>query len=540
MQAKQHPGDKDGLLVQEMSRLDGIISEHFGDRGVPTLNMELIDRKLSERYKALAKAQAETESQVPWEEDEDLNTRDFEIACRLIHDCRHVEVARSDLILSRAPSPDVGGRRYILDRLQIISHLLQHRRYRSEVTAISCIFEPASSPPRLKVVFAKNKTLTPDDLKRAESIVDLVKQNVTGDWPIFRDTVMDYLVMHSAAKFGCIFRRALLSYRDLTIYIENTVRSREIPDSWLSDCSGAVGDGFLHSAVNQTGQPGTLALRSALFTLTMTTNRSQLQVTRNDLRTICCYAYHLRRSLLFRMLLNQIEEETMRRHADIVLKNLDTLGEYFQGAKSLWKLFRGDSQVMAALPTFELVPVPDLKTKEIRQMSKTLGLDGLDISEQPDDGGRESCFKEYFGFIEWRTQRLGRAASLAEEWLEVFPSLQHSRTSGSNSLAAEIKVALYLLMTRNKGVLDIGMSDSPSIMSKYWFESLNETLSGAGRAECGIPHASTQVGCIPWILPGISVVDKRMKQRVLRHVDVIIQNFCDDKHLSWMKVLKRP
>jgi hypothetical protein len=66
MQAKQHPGDKDGLPVQEMSRLDRIISEHFGDRGVPTLNMELIDRKLSERYKALAQAPAETESQVPW------------------------------------------------------------------------------------------------------------------------------------------------------------------------------------------------------------------------------------------------------------------------------------------------------------------------------------------------------------------------------------------------------------------------------------------------------------------------------------------
>jgi hypothetical protein len=238
-QAKHHPGDKDGVPVQETSRLDRIISKHFGDRGVPMLNIELIDRKLSERYKALAKAQAETESQVPWEEDEDLNTQEFEIACRLIHDCRHVEIARSDVKLSRAPSPDVGGRRYILDRLQIISHLLQHRRYRSEVTAISCLFEPASSPPRLRVVFAKNKTLTPDDLKRAESIVDLVKQNA--DWPIFRDSVMDYLVMHSAAKFGCIFRRAILSYRDLTIYIENTVRSesREIPDSWLSDCFGA-------------------------------------------------------------------------------------------------------------------------------------------------------------------------------------------------------------------------------------------------------------------------------------------------------------
>ena len=539
MQAIPHPVDRDDFHVQEMSNLDRIISEHFGDRGIPTLNMERLDRKLSERYTALVKAQTETQTQAACEGDETLSTRDFEIACRLIHDCRHVEIGRSDLIFSRAPTPDIGRRRFILERVQIISHLLQHRRYRSEVTAISCIFEPSTTPPRLKVVFAKNKTLTPDDLKRADSIVELVKQNAAADWDVFRDKVLEYLVTHSAAKFGWIFRQALLSYRDLAIYIEKTVRAREIPDSWLSDCSGSVGDGFLHAAVDQTGQPGTYALRSALFALVMTANRSQLQITRSDLCIICCYAYHLRRSLLLRMLLNQIEEETMRRHAEIVVKNLETLGEYFQGTQALWQLFRGDSRLRAALPSFELVPLQDLEAKEIEQMSNTLGIHSLDISEQPADGGEESSLKESLGFIERRAQPFGGAECLAEEWLELFPSLQHGRTSASNSLAAEIKVALYLLKTGHKGILDIGMSDSPSIMSKYWFESLNETLKRAG-TECQIPHESARVGCIPWILPGISMVDKRMKQRVLRHVDIIIQKLCDDKHSTWMNVLKRP
>ena|SRR5277367_1363991 len=116
------------------------------------------------------------------------------------------------------------------------------------------------------------------------------------------------------------------------------------------------------------------------------------------------------------MLLSQIEEETIRRHADIVRQNLDTLAEYAQGTKFLWQMFRDDSRVTATLSTFEFVPVSDFADTEIRQMSKILGMDGLDVSKDADGGGGESGFKESFSFIEWRAHRLGESTDLAEQW----------------------------------------------------------------------------------------------------------------------------
>jgi hypothetical protein len=121
------------------------------------------------------------------------------------------------------------------------------------------------------------------------------------------------------------------------------------------------------------------------------------------------------------MLLNQIQEETMRRHAEIVVKNLETLGEYFQGTKALWQLFRGDSGLRSALPSFELVPVQDLNAKEIEQLSNTLGIHSLDISGQPADGGGESSFKESFGFIERRAQRFGGSGMPSGRVAGAFP-----------------------------------------------------------------------------------------------------------------------
>jgi len=401
------------------------------------------------------------------------------------------------------------------------------------VTAISYYFERDSNPPQLKVVFAKGKSLTDDDLKRAESIVQMVRENVTAEWEVFLEKIMTFLATHSAAKFGWLCRKDIIAHRELGKHIDMRCFWMRTPVSWLADFNGVVGDGILQAIFDKDGEPSSFALRSGLLKFVYTIYDSQLKTTPADLSIICCCAFHIRHSFLFRMLIAELKDESIKQHASDVIESLEVLAEYFEASRSLWELFRYDARARDSVSMFDLVPIPDLTEIETKKLSEKLTFDGFGTPTQDEDTIAKNNRTGYFDFIKRRAYHLGIPAGEVEAWTNAFPSLPHNPRAASDSVVAEVKVALYLLKCGLEDAREISMSDSSSLITKYWFKSLNETLTTKGMRAFSIPPTDTRVGCIHWMLPGVDLVDKRLKERVIRHADILHDDFRRQRIVEW-------
>lgn len=456
--------------------------------------------------------------------DDFRNIHDFNFACKLIHECRHLELLR----LPRPP-PQIlcmhtRQQKYVIDRLRLIPLLLQHRRYRSEVTAIFCQFELTSKPLSVSIVFAKNKALTNSDIQRADEAVELIKQYVPGSRAEFFTAIMKYVSKYSFAKIARVFRNTLVSYRDVTILLAKTLDPGKAPPSWAQSTYNGPGDEFLREVGNMDGVAPAISLLSILILIVNIANRNQHKVDARDLSSICTFAFHLRLSTLFQRALDDIEDRYLKEQSNKLMASFEVLGDYFFASRELWEMFQHDPY-KSAVSSLIITPFEDLKANEVREISKSLGLNVITPLDEADNN-----FEEFFQIIQRRAEWLGKTAGSAEEWLEAFPALRSltGKTSLSgDSLPAEIKLVFHLLRAGYRGHLDIGMSEPPSVMSEYWITSFNEIFPHQF-VNVHIPTASKRVGCYPWTIPGVASVDTLMNQKVLKHIEAIIGHFCKE------------
>ena len=148
--------------------------------------------------------------------------RNFASACKFLHYCRDWTIPDGSRPMFDDELTDIYSSN---DKFRLIPLLLQHRRYRSEVTAVNYHFNTISTPPRLHVTYAKNKLITSGDIQRAEELETILKQNIVQEeYNTFFQRITEFMARHMSPKIARILRRNLLPLQKIGFYIQNMLR----------------------------------------------------------------------------------------------------------------------------------------------------------------------------------------------------------------------------------------------------------------------------------------------------------------------------
>jgi len=162
------------------------------ERPNESLEASKVDKQNSQKISNLEENQQENIVQHPFA------FSNYASACKFLHYCRHWSIPEGSQPMFEDELTDLYSPN---DKFRLIPLLLQHRRYRSEVTAVNHHFNTISTPPRLHVTYAKNRLITSGDIQRAEELETILKQNIIqGEYNTFFQRITEFMARHMSPK----------------------------------------------------------------------------------------------------------------------------------------------------------------------------------------------------------------------------------------------------------------------------------------------------------------------------------------------------
>jgi hypothetical protein len=130
---------------------------------------------------------------------------------------------------------------------------LSHRDHHSDVTAVCAEIDVASSPPKFKIRYSKNKSvLASGDLKRAEDLKILIQEKATTTSEEFCAAVFNYIRTHSTSKFQELCRE-FLSVAPKIIYCLFRLIKSDPNVKWQNKMTSKPGDVAIDTSVAREG-----------------------------------------------------------------------------------------------------------------------------------------------------------------------------------------------------------------------------------------------------------------------------------------------
>ena len=421
---------------------------------------------------------------------------------------------------------------------QYIALLLSHRGDGSEVTAVTENINLKSDPIQFEFIFSKNRDQhSPQDSNRATELAYLIRKGMSEGKSSLMGLLCDYTLAYSSHTHVQQGKRILELTPPLLTHLGRMIKSMT-PQVWQFD---HVHRNEADRLLAQVAKDNTCSPLDVLLSMLTVMVRISHQLQPHDdheqhqqvvppkgedLLTMGKYSHLLLQSTIFPGFVERIRGLHSQVMAVDLWQSLRILEMFFTSCSLLYDELNA-LEFRPFVDRLMIIPATPLSYIDYAGISKKYKIKTNEAWQSPTVGPMLPV-GDFWEFVQARTKHTSQPLnSLRYDWLKNHPQLfkWDGLIVASQTVHAEVKLALNCLNRRIRGQISIGVSKQPCFCCERFFDAWN-AQSKRTHFHLAPGHKKVYPG---WSPSGLHPIDQKVVEGVWEVVDKII---AEVKHIE--------